>query len=404
MIIEADLTWTGERFERGVQVRVDGEKIAEIGTFGEPDTPLPGRALLPGFVNAHSHAFQRGLRGHGETFPEGVGSFWTWREAMYSLVSMLDPESFFALALQAFREMRHAGITTVGEFHYLHHAGHHPDYLFDSIVQEAATEAGVRCVLLNVYYATGGIGKPLSDAQQRFRSESVEAYWRQMDRLSGPLGVAVHSIRAANLGDLKAISDEARRRGMVLHMHLEEQRMEIEECRAAYGLEPMEMVLDTVDVDESFTAVHCTHTDSTHFPRFSGNVCMCPLSEGNLGDGIPEWTGRTCLGTESNLRVSMFEEMRWLEYGQRLKRERRGIRRDDRGSVARELLRAATENGAQSLGVQAGRIEPGYLADFVAIDLDHVSLAGWTDATLLGSLVFGAGNGAVAETCVGGQW
>ena len=403
-IWEADLTWTGTKFERGVQVRVDGERIAEIGTFGKADMRLMRQALLPGLVNAHSHAFQRGLRGHGEMYPEGAGSFWTWREAMYGLVEMLDPETFLALTVQAFREMRAAGITTVGEFHYLHHAGHHPDYAFDTIVQEAAADAGIRCVLLNVYYATGGIGKPLNDAQRRFRSDSLDAYWRQMDRLSGHLGAVVHSIRAASLGDLKAIHEEARRRGLVLHMHVEEQRGEIDECRAAYGLEPMEVLLDTIDIDDGFTAVHCTQTAKEHMRKYTGNVCVCPLTEANLGDGVPEGEGTLCIGTDSNARICMFEEMRWLEYGQRLKRERRGVLRDEQGSVGRALLKAATESGATALGIDVGRIETGRYADFCAIDLKHESLAGWTDATLLDAVIFGAGNGAVAGTCVGGVW
>jgi formimidoylglutamate deiminase len=405
-IIEADLTWTGERFERGVQVRVDGDTIVEMGTFGEADTLLPDRALLPGLVNVHSHAFQRGLRGHGESFPEGVGSFWTWREAMYGLVGMLDPESFFALTLQAFREMRSAGITTVGEFHYVHHAGHHPDYAFDSIVQEAAGEAGIRLVLLNVFYATGGINKPLNEAQRRFRSESSDAYWRQMDRLagSGHLGAAVHSIRAATMGDLSAIAAEARRRELPFHIHMEHERVEIEDSRAAYGLEPMEVLLDTIDIDGGVTAIHCTHSAPENLQRFTGNICICPLTEANLGGGIPDYGGPACLGTESNMRISMLEEMRWLEYGQRLRRERRGVLRDERGQVGRALLTAATENGARALGLKSGRIAPGHLADFTLIDLDHVSVAGWTDATLVDALAFGADNGAIAGTCVGGQW
>ena len=421
-VVQADLTWLDGEFLSGFQVRVDRDgRIAEAGRLDAyPTQLLRRRALLPGFVSAHSHAFQRGLRGRGETFPEGAGSFWSWREAMYELVGRLDADAFRALTLQTFREMRAAGITAVGEFHYLHHAGAGAaDYAFDELVLEAAREAGIRLVLLETYYRTGGIGRPLEGAQRRFGSASPERFWEQVDRLAAAadpatqsVGVALHSVRAVPREELGGMAAEARRRGLPLHMHLEEQRGEIEECEQAYGHPPFALVVREIDDLQGFTAVHCTHTYPENLGlllRAGGNVCYCPLTEANLGDGIPPLPDRLprrqlCLGTDSNARIAPLEEMRWLEYGQRLLREERGFLRDMRGGVAPRLVEAATAGGAHALGIDAGAIRKGLWADFVAIDLDAPALAGWEPETLLESLIFGAGEEAIAATCVGGRW
>ncbi|MEA2601043.1 MAG: formimidoylglutamate deiminase [Acidobacteriota bacterium] len=426
-VLAADLTWTGDRFESGVQVAVgeDG-RIESVGAGDRtPDVRLADRALLPGFVTAHSHAFQRGLRGRGETFPRGSGSFWTWREAMYDLVSRLDAPTFRTLCLQTFREMRAAGVTTVGEFHYFHHREEGPDaadYEFDGLVLEAAAEAGIRIALIQSYYHTGAVGQPLEGAQRRFRSPSPQVYWEQMERLADlvdsprqTLAASVHSLRAAGPDDLAAIYDEARRRDLPFHIHVEEQRREIEDVIAFYGQRPMALLLETLGTAMDLTAVHCTHTDGEEMERFlaaGGTVCFCPLTEGNLGDGIPAaprshpTSGAFCLGSDSNARISPIEEMRWLEYGQRLATESRGALRDEPGNVAKVLLEAATAGGAKSLGIETetGRIAPGLWADFAAIDLASPSLAGWTPETLLDAVIFGATEEVVAATCVGGEW
>ena len=429
--LTADLVWTGDQFERDVVITVtDGTVIAldPAADTGTPHQTLTGRALLPGFVNAHSHAFQRGLRGHGETFPAGAGSFWTWREAMYGLVQGLDAKGFRTVCRRAFREMLAAGITTVGEFHYFHHLtdrGHPFDA--DSLVLEAAAEVGLRIVLLQAFYKTGGIGEPLQGGQRHFETPSLDAYWDQYDRLAErltpatqSLGVVGHSIRALGIDDLVALHAQARRRGLVFHMHVEEQRQEIDACREAYGLAPMALLHDRLDIDHGFTAVHCTHTAPDDMARFlaaGGNVCICPLTEANLADGIADLPGilrgsgggpgegfGVCLGTDSNLRISMQEEIRWLEYVQRLAREQRGICRDDQGRVGPRLLDAATVAGARALGLPTGKIAPGHHADFIAIDLAHPSLEGADDHTLLDAFLYGADKAAIADVCVGGHW
>lgn len=422
-VLQADWTWTGEAFEEGVQVRIEDGRISEVGHLGEADLRLERRALLPGMVSAHSHAFQRGLRGRGERFPAGAagsGSFWTWREAMYGLVDRLDPDTFQALCLRTFREMRAAGITCVGEFHYFHHGPELDGWAFDERVLRAASEAGIRIALLEVYYRTGAIGQPLEGAQRRFGAPSPAAFWEQADRLAGlvdpttqTLGASVHSLRAASLDDLRSVYDEARRRDLPFHIHVEEQRREIQDALAFYGQRPMQLLLETLGTATDVTAVHCTHTDAEDMARFlagGGTVCICPLTEGNLGDGIAalprvrDLGGPVCLGSDSNARISMLEEMRWLEYAQRLATESRGVLADDAGQVARAVFESATIAGANALGVDAGRIAPGCWADLAAIDLDAPTLAGWEPDTLLDSLVFGASDEVVAATCVGGRW
>jgi formimidoylglutamate deiminase len=419
-VLEADLTWTGTQFQPGVQILIeDGGRIGSVATAGTLAAErLRGIALLPGLVNTHSHAFQRALRGEGERFPRGGGSFWSWREAMYSLVNSLDRVSLRKVSAQAFAEMRDAGITTVGEFHYLHHE-RDGDFGLDDAVLEAAADVGIRMVLLYSYYASGSPGKPLEGPQRRFATPTVEGFWRQVDRLAPQLaagtqtlGIAPHSIRAASPEEIALLYEEAVRRRLPVHLHVEEQRREIEESVAVYGRTPMAAILEAVQGRE-FTAVHCTHTSEPDMERFlaaGGVACLCPLTEGNLGDGIPclerahSAGGRTALGTDSNNRLAMLEEMRWLEYGQRLRKELRGALADSDGSVAPILLGAATTGGARALGLQVGRIAVGCFADLVAIDLRAPSLAEVSAERLLDALVFGAGNEVIAGTYVGGRW
>ena len=422
MIIEAEWTWTGDGFARDYQVVVgtDG-RIEQIGQLGlEADHPLPAQALLPGFVNAHSHAFQRGLRGWGERFPVGVGDFWSWREAMYQLVLEIDSTKLFHLTAQAFREMRASGITSVGEFHYLHHTKNATDYAYDEIILNAAAAAGIRIVLLNTYYRHGGINQPLNETQRRFESPSLEHYWQQMDALGSlldartqSLGAVAHSIRAVAPEEIQLLHAEALRRGIPFHMHIEEQQREVSECVEAYGARPMRLLLDRLEIGPSFTSVHSTHTsaeDMTPFLQTGANVCVTPLTEANLGDGIPaidplrNHLEQLSLGTDSNARISMLEEMRWLEYTQRLTEESRGLYRNSEGNVAKALMEMATRGGARSLALQAGRIYPGYWADFVAVDLNAPSLEGCDPALILDAMVFGCSEEVITATAVAGRW
>jgi len=391
-----------------ITVAIENGLITAVHPPGHPATrSLGNHLLLPGFVSAHSHAFQRALRGRGETFPAGAGSFWSWREAMYALVGQLDARAFEDAVRATFEEMRDAGITAVGEFHYLHHSPQGSDYAFDRLVLRAARAANIRITLLMTYYRTGGIGQPLAPAQKRFETRSVEEFFERVDALepdpaTQTIGVAAHSIRGVPLEDLAPLYTGARKRGMPVHMHVEEQRKEIEDCLAAYGRRPMQLLNEHLPSCEGLTAVHATHTtpeDMAQFIERGGSVCITPLTEANLGDGIPDvaqllaHSDRLSLGTDSNARISLIDEMRWLEYAQRLKSETRGVFRDDEGRNAPRLLHFATVGGARSLGINAGRIEPGMAADFVAVDAENLE-----------SLLFGRGDGAIAATCVAGVW
>jgi formimidoylglutamate deiminase len=420
-VLEADLTWLDGAFRPGIRVAIGADgRIASVGEGGGPATRrLDGLALLPGFVNAHSHAFQRALRGSGERFPAGAGSFWTWREAMYQLVERLDRESLARICRQAFAEMRDAGTTTVGEFHYLHH-DRADDFAFDAVVLAAAAEVGIRLVLLQTYYATGAIGRPLAGGQRRFSTPSVDDFLARLDRLQGDLdpatqslGLVAHSVRAVHPDDIARLHRESVRRALPFHIHVEEQQGEIEECLDAYGKRPMAVLCDAIATASNVTAIHCTHTtsgDLTRYVEAGGRICCCPLTEGNLGDGIPGLRGvpaawrRLCLGSDSNLRIAPIEDMRWLEYGQRLQGEIRGVLPDASGWVAPTLLAAATEGGAAALRVDAGRLARGAWADLAAIDLSTPALRDIPPDRLLDAVVFGAGNEAIAGTWVGGRW
>ncbi|MGH7656766.1 MAG: amidohydrolase family protein, partial [Gemmatimonadales bacterium] len=342
-VIEADLTWLNGAFHERVQIEItDKGRIGAVGVLGRPDAErLSDRAIIPGMVSTHSHAFQRGLRGRGERFPAGAGTFWTWREAMYRLAASLDEDALYRWCLLAFGEMRREGITAVGEFHYLHHTSGNRDFSFDRVMAQAARESGIRLVLMPTWYRTGGIGQPLQGAQLQFATPDMTAFLNHLEVLAAELdpetqhaGVAAHSVRAASPEEIAALYNHARERGWPFHIHLEEQRQEIEACRAAYGMTPMALLLDRLPSLNGLTAVHCTHSAPEELGRFldaGGRVCLCPLTEAGLGDGIADLPsmlrvpGALSLGTDSNARISMLEEMRLLEFGQRLSRETRGV-------------------------------------------------------------------------------
>ncbi len=421
-ILIADLTWTGTRFERDVEIHVDAQGRIRRVRCVDPSTHgairLEGRALLPGMIYAHSHAFQRALRTRPERFDTGTGNFWTWRDTMYRLVAELEPDSFYEISRQCFREMLLAGVTSVGEFHYLHHAPNVP-WTFDEAILSAAREAGIRICLIQCFYASGGIGRPLEGAQQRFDAITVDDFLRQFERLAGmldartqSLGLACHSIRAARIEDIEAIYRRAIELDVPFHIHVEEQRREIHECMAAYGVGPLRLMLRQLPIDRHFTAIHCTHStpdDLRELVSRGGRICVCPSTEGNLADGLPalpeirQAGGKLCIGSDCNLRICVTEDLRWLEFAQRLANERSGMIVDGDGHVAPALFELATVNGADSLKLRTGSIEAGNFADLIAIDLNHPSLFGATPESLLHGFIFGSGNGPIDQVWVGGH-
>ena len=412
------LALDGGRIVAGMEVEVTGDRISGLRKASGPaDWNI---CLIPGFVNGHSHAFQRGMRGQGESYPDGAGSFFTWRASMYDLVASLDPDRCHRICRLAFEEMLDAGITTVGEFHYVHHGMDQAGAL-DHAVLRAAADAGIRIVLLHCDYVRGGFDdRPLAGGQVRFDGGTVEDFLESFERVAagcvGPLQSAApisHSTRAVPIERIVTIREEARRRETVFHIHLEEVVAEIEDCKNVHGVTPMRLLLDHGIIDDRTTAIHCTHStagDLGDFAVAGGRICLCPNTEGNLGDGIPDIatiraTGiPLSIGTDLNSRIAPTEDLRWIEYVQRISRTMRGAVVDEENRTGGPLLQIGSAHGAESLGIEAGTIEVGRLADFAALDLNHRTLQGVSAEAMAEAIVFGTGPETMAGTCVGGRW
>lgn len=457
-LIVPDLVYTtAGRFEAGLAIECDpgtgtitrigpAEELAEPvedgaggGGCSTPDADLapgpqiqrlPGRALVPGFVNAHSHAFQRLIRGRTQWRPadDPAADFWSWREAMYAAALSLSADDIFAVSRFCFLEMLHAGITTVGEFHYLHRDPDGDDYADPNELAHrviaAAEEVGIRISLLKVGYATGGIGEPLGRDQRRFATPTLDGLIADLDALDdryrdNPLvtvGVAPHSVRAVPREWLRPLHDWAQAHDAPYHIHVSEQPREVEECLAAYDLRPVELLGSEGVVDERLTAVHATHLTPEEVALLGdgrSTVCACPTTERDLGDGfllgaeLLEAGASIALGSDSHTVIDPFEEMRLIEYHERLRRLRRVVINepgaDGRLEVAPRLLQLGTEAGAESLRIPTGRLEPGQLADFFSVDLEHPALAGWDATTLPAILTLSAPPNVVADVWVGGK-
>ena len=328
---------------------------------------VPEMLAIPGFVNAHSHAFQRALRGRSEG-----GDFWGWREHMLAEAARQTPAIVREEYARVYGEMRAAGYTAVGEFHYLGLAEAHA-------AREAAGEAGVEFVLLYVAYARGGL--------QRFRQQSVAEYLRGLEELRAAgirVGVAPHSVRACPAAWLEEIGRYAEAEGLPLHVHADEQPREIEECLAEHGVRPIELLARTGCLGPQTTVVHATHADDAELDRLAaagGRVCICPTTEANLGDGFAPVTAlcerrlAICIGSDSNVRIDPLEELRELEGIARRASGRRNVNSTD------ALLGYGTSEGAASLGLDEW--------PDTAVNLDHPSLRGLTDADVPSALVFG---------------
>ncbi len=369
---------------------------------------LPG-LTIPGLANAHSHAFQRALRGRAQ----GSGSFWTWREQMLALAETIDPDGYLRLARATYAEMALAGVTLVGEFHYLHHGPggvpyDDPNEMSWSLVA-AAAEAGIRVVLLDACYLEGG--------SARFRDASADAWVQRVAALEGGAastdgagttirgaGAAIHSVRAVDPASARTVAAWADERGAPLHAHVSEQPAENTAAREAHGATPTALLHDAGALSERFTAIHATHVcaaDVALLGAARATVCLCPTTERDLADGIGPACGlagagaRLALGSDSHAVIDLLEEARALELDERLASGERG-----RHSPA-ELLRAATAGGYASLGVHdGGRIEAGALADLTTISRDGARLAGVPPA----STAFCATAADVRDVMVGGRW
>jgi formiminoglutamate deiminase len=412
-----ELAWLGgDAATADVLVTTAGERITDVtaGTACPADATRLSGLTMPGMANAHSHAFHRVLRGRTQI---GTGSFWTWRDQMYTAVARLNPDSYFTLARAVYGEMAMAGITCVGEFHYLHHgpggvAYEEPNAMGAALVA-AAGDAGIRITLLDTCYLHGGIGVAPNETQQRFSDGDVLSWAARAtsaESLTSPgarVGAAVHSVRAVDPASIEVVAAWASERNSVLHAHVSEQKAENHQSIEAYGLTPTALLAERGALGPSFTAVHATHlagSDIGLYGIHGCTICMCPTTERDLADGIGpalalrDAGARLSLGTDSHAVIDMFEEARAVELDERLASQVRG------SHDAPSLMRAATIHGHASLGwADAGRIEVGMLADLVSVQLDSVRTAGSSAATAVESAMFAATAADVHHVVVGGK-
>ncbi|MET9419143.1 formimidoylglutamate deiminase [Streptomyces sp. NPDC006540] len=407
--------WLGARAEPGVALDVTDGRITAVRQGVE--TPPPGAEVLrgftlPGLANAHSHAFHRALRG---TVQVGSGTFWTWREVMYDVAVRLTPDSYFALARAVYAEMALAGITAVGEFHYLHHAPGGVPYADPNAMGEAliaaAGEAGIRITLLDTAYLSAGFGEPPTSHQLRFSDGTADAWAQRADSLKDGghvrIGAAIHSVRAVPAEQLPTVASWAAARNAPLHVHLSEQTAENDACLATHGRTPTRLLADHGVLGARTTGVHNTHLTDDDIALLGGTTtgtCMCPTTERDLADGIGPAPALQAagsplsLGSDSHAMIDLFEEARAMELNERLRSRTRGH------WTAAALLRAATADGHAALGWhEAGRLEPGALADFTTVALDTVRTAGPPPRLAAETAVFAGSAADVRHTVVGGR-
>lgn len=410
----AQYAWRGgESADERVRFEVSGGLITavDVGVDATAEDVSVRGLVLPGLVNAHSHAFHRALRGITHA---GSGDFWSWREPMYAIANRLNPDNYRALATAVFAEMALAGITGVGEFHYVHHptgGGRYDDpNAMGRAMVDAARSAGVRLALLDVAYLHAGMDKPEPLAEQaRFSDGSMDAWLDRVDALGEggdgwTVGLAPHSVRAVHPSDLEAVV--ANRHGRVVHLHVSEQPAENAACIAATGLTPTGVLAEAGLLGAHLCAVHATHLtdgDIALLGSSRSHVCFCPTTERDLADGIGParrlvGAGATlCLGSDSHAMIDLFEEARAVEHDERLISGVRG------NHSPASLLEAATRNGATSLGWAAHSLSVGSPADFIALDLDTVRLASFDARHAAAHVVHAAAPSDVRDVWVAGR-
>ncbi|MEP6921384.1 MAG: formimidoylglutamate deiminase [bacterium] len=432
-----ELVYRNGAFIAGLNVVSDASgKIARIDPTGTHAnvSRLANRALLPGLINAHSHAFQRVIRGRTEyRTANSRDSFWTWREMMYSAAERLSPDDLYDASRMAFLEMALNGITTVGEFHYLHnHAAgtpyDDPNLLAKQVVR-AARDVGLRIALLRVAYARSGYQTEVNPQQARFIESDPDVYLTNLTRLQSDLatidkeawvGIAPHSIRAVPLEYLQDVISFANEQQLPVHMHVAEQAAEVSACIQEYGRSPVALLETEGLLSERFTGVHVIHITpkaARMLANAKATVCACPTTERNLGDGIVpaeiyfKENVRISLGTDSHTQIDLLEDARELEYNIRLQKMERAVLAPQDANLAdgsisalaARLFECATINGARSVGSPCGQLEINSLADFFTVDLNDPSIAGSSRDDLLSNIVFSLSRNAIKDVVVGGK-
>jgi formimidoylglutamate deiminase len=425
----AEQAWLPHGWEPNVRIAVDdGGTISRVDDdAARDDAEHLGRFVIPAMPNLHSHAFQRAMAGLAERQTHAEDSFWTWRETMYSFAGRIDPDALRAIAAQLYVEMLKAGYTQVCEFHYLHHQPNGSPYADAAAMSlaliEAAQETGIGLTLLPALYMTGGFdGRPLSERQRRFAS-TIDSYLalleqlRKMENSTLRIGIALHSLRAVPEESMTTVLAGNALRSPPIHIHVAEQIGEVQDCLAIRNARPVEWLLDHAPVDERWCLVHATHVtpDEIRGIAQTGAVAgLCPTTEANLGDGLfplkPFLTsgGVLGIGSDSHISVSPVEELRWLEYGQRLTTRHRNIAvSESSNSVGETLWSDALFGGARASGVAVGSIEgdnAAARADLLVLDDASPLLAARGSDTVFDTFLFAGNTPLVRHVMSNGKW
>jgi formiminoglutamate deiminase len=424
MNIFASRAYLQDGWASDVRLILQDGKIAAITTSAQPGADdVRVDTLLPALSNLHSHSFQRAMAGMTEFRAKGRESFWTWRDLMYRFLDHLTPDQIGAIASMAFLEMQKSGYAAVGEFHYIHHApgGQAYDDPAELSIQimTAAQDTGIGLTHLPVLYSYGDVGqKPLAGGQLRF-GNTVDQFADLVARCKVAakagnsdmtVGIAPHSLRATSPVDLAQIA--AQTPTGPIHMHIAEQTKEVETVQAAFGARPVEWLIDNADVDRRWCLIHATHmtdTETTALANSGAVAGLCPVTEANLGDGIFNGAqylvagGALGIGTDSNVNIALSEELRLLEYSQRLRNRERNVLAAEDGSTGQNLYDLAAKGGAQALDRDAGVIALGKLADLVAINSLDPRLCTLKDTQLLDGFIFAAHDSVVTDVWSAGR-
>ncbi|CAI2034585.1 MULTISPECIES: formimidoylglutamate deiminase [Serratia] len=409
-----------------VRLDVDAHgQLAQVTPNADPDGCLRLHGdVVPGMPNLHSHAFQRAMAGLAEVAGNPQDSFWTWRDLMYRLVQRLTPEQVGVIARQLYIEMLKGGYTQVAEFHYLHHTPEGKAYAdrgeMTGRLSEAALQAGIGMTLLPVLYSYAGFGAQPAQAGQRRFIQSAESYLEQQQviarQLAGqPLqnqGLCFHSLRAVELGQMQQIL-AASEQTLPVHIHIAEQQKEVNDCLAWSGQRPVAWLYEHLPVDSRWCLVHATHLDREELEQMARSKAvagLCPTTEANLGDGIfpgdsyLHHQGRWGIGSDSHVSLNVVEELRWFEYGQRLRDQRRNrLTTPEQPAVADVLYQQALRGGAQACGTAIGKLAVGYRADWLVLDGDDPYLASAPDASILNRWLFAGGKEQIRDVFVAGR-
>jgi formimidoylglutamate deiminase len=427
-VFEAELLFDGNIWHRNYRFQVNLKGNIEI---PPPTTDIKIKSLgivIPGFLNSHSHAFQRAMAGRGELLggSQLKDSFWTWRNQMYDLVHHIDENVLRSILRFLFMEMLESGYTSLGEFHYLHHPK--TNLKKTTPVEESLRTArrllaeseliGIQLCLLPVLYENSGFDQPALEKQRPFLTGSLTSFYELIHQLqmdcpaTSKIGIALHSLRAVGENSLLNCLEHFQNQDLPRHIHIAEQPAEVEECLRSRGQRPVSYLMDRTTIDESWTLIHATHLSAVErrsLAQSKASVCLCPITEANLGDGIfplvefLEEGGQICIGSDSNIHLDPFEELRWLEYSQRYRYLKRAcVSNPDEPSPGTVLARQAYRTGQKSLDLPVGFLRSGHQANFVVLRQDHPATIRKQTQTLWDEILFSSSKEIIDEVYVGG--